>query len=153
MVTMHEVTGDTAIRGLFPLLLLAEPSERALRWGLDHLVTNVYRFEDDGQTVGAATLRWNDDPCELQELAVAEELQGRGYGKQMVALLFAEARHRGKRAMLVGTSNAAIGNIAFYQKCGFRMDSVRQNYFRYYAEPVYEHGIQTRDMLMFRYDL
>ena len=33
------------------------------------------------------------------------------------------------------------------------MDQVRKDYFRYYREPVYENGIQIRDMLVFRYDL
>jgi hypothetical protein len=42
---------------------------------------------------------------------------------------------------------------ASYQRCGFRMDHIRHDYFRYYREPVFEHGIQVRDMLVFSYDL
>lgn len=141
------------VEQLIPLLLLAEHSERGLRWGLANLVDTVYRMDDDGQLVGAATMRWRDDPCEIQELAIAEERHGQGLGKQFVAWLIEEARRRGKRQLLVGTANSSIGNIAFYQKCGLRMDHVRQDYFRYYREPVYENGIQIRDMLVFRYDL
>lgn len=151
-IVIREVTGDE-IEAVIPLLLLAEGSERALRWGLAHLVDTVYRMDDDGQLVGAATLRWNDEPCEIQELAIAEERQGQGLGKQFIAWLFEEGRRRRKRQMVVGTANSSIPNIAFYQKAGFRMDHIRQDYFRYYREPVYEHGIQTRDMLVFRYDL
>jgi hypothetical protein len=33
------------------------------------------------------------------------------------------------------------------------MDHVRKDYFWYYREPIYEDGIQIRDMLMFRSDL
>ena len=144
---------DVEIEELIPLLVLAEDSERALRWGLEHLVDAVYRMDDGGQLVGAATMQWRADPCEIQELAIATERQGQGLGKQFVAWLVAEAERRGKRQVLVGTANATIPNIAFYQKCGFRMDHVRQDYFRYYREPVYEHGIQIRDMLVFRYDI
>ena len=137
------------------MLLLAEPSESALRWGLRNLSDTVYRMDDaaTGELVGAASVRWNDEPCELEELAVVAERQGRGLGKELVGWLVAEGRRRGKRAMVVGTRNASIGNIAFYQKCGFRMDHVRQNYFWYYREPVYESGIRVRDLLVFRYDL
>ena len=40
-----------------------------------------------------------------------------------------------------------------YQKVGFRMDQVRKDYFRYYSEPIYENGIQIRDMLVFRFEM
>lgn len=143
----------TEIEALIPLLLLAEESERGLRWGLAHLVDTVYRMDDGDNLVGAATLRWNDEPCEIQELAIVEARHGQGLGRQFIEWLIEEARRRGKRHMLVGTANASIGNIRFYQRCGFRMDHVRQNYFRYYRTPVFENGIQIRDMLVFRYDL
>jgi GNAT superfamily N-acetyltransferase len=151
-ITIQEIHPDE-IEPLIPLLTLAEPSERGLRWGLAHLVDTVYRMEDDGQLVGAATLRWRDEPCEIQELAIAEERQGQGLGKRFVAWLLDEARRRGKQRLVVGTANSSIQNIAFYQKCGLRMDHVRRDYFRYYREPIYENGIQTRDMLVFSYDL
>ena len=57
------------------------------------------------------------------------------------------------RTLLVGTANCSLDNIAFYQKCGFRMDHVRRDYFWYHRTPVVEHGIPVRDMLVFRYDL
>jgi len=141
------------IESLIPLLLLAEESEPGLRWGLANLVDTVYRADDGEMLVGAATMQWRNDPCEIMELAVAPERQRQGIGRQIVAWLVAEARQRGKTAVLVGTANASIDNIAFYQHCGFRMDQVRKDYFWYYREPQYENGIRIRDMLVFRYDL
>ena len=44
------------IESLIPLLLQAEESERALRWGLNNLVDAVYYAEEDGALVGAATM-------------------------------------------------------------------------------------------------
>jgi GNAT superfamily N-acetyltransferase len=151
-ITIREVAPNE-VEDLIPLLLLAEESEQGLRWGLAHLVDTVYRMDDDSQLVGAATLRWHDEPCEIQELAISEERQGQGLGKQFVAWLIEEARRRGKHRLLVGTANSSIPNIAFYQKCGLRMDHIRHDYFRYYHKPVYEHGIRMRDMLVFSYDL
>ncbi len=153
MITIREVQ-PPELEQLIPILLQAERSERALRWGLAHLSDAVYRVEDgSGALVGAVSVQWRGDPCEIEELAVVPDRQGQGIGKQIVAWLIEEARRRGKHAMLVGTPNASIDNIAFYQKCGFRMDHIRRDYFLYYREPLFDHGIQVLDMLVFRYDL
>ena len=138
---------------VIPILLLAEPSERSLRWSLDHLSDAVYAMLRDGRPVAAATVRWEGDPCEIVELGVAESEQGQGLGKRFVAWLVDEARRRGKRAIEVGTPNASLDNIAFYQKCGFRMHHVRQDYFWYDRRPRFEHGIRVQDLLVFRYVL
>jgi N-acetylglutamate synthase-like GNAT family acetyltransferase len=151
-ITIREAAGDE-IDLLIPLLVQAEPSEGALRWSLAHLSDTAYRMDDEGQVIGAATMRWRSEPCEIVELAIALDRHGQGLGKQFVAWLVAEARGRGKREVLVGTGSASAGNIIFYQKCGFRMDHVRKDYFWYYDEPIYEHGIRVLDMLVFRYDL
>ena len=150
--TIREVTGDE-IEALVPLLALAEPSEEALRWSLEHMSDAVYRMDRDGRLVAAATMRWGGGECEIVELAVAEGLQGRGIGRELVEWLVAEARRRCKRTIVVGTANSSLGNIAFYQKCGFRMDHVRPDYFWYHDRPIYEHGILLRDMLVFSLDL
>jgi len=152
MITIRQARPDE-IDALIPVLLQAEESERALRWGLKNLVDAVYRADADGLLVGAATMQWRNDPCEIMELAVVPERHGQGIGRQIVTWLVDEARRRGKAAVLVGTANSSIGNIAFYQKIGFRMDHVRKDYFWYYREPIYEDGIQIRDMLVFRYEL
>jgi GNAT superfamily N-acetyltransferase len=152
MITIRQAHPNE-IEMLIPMLLQAEESEPALRWGLKNLVDAVYRADVSGVLVGAATMQWRGDPCEIMELAVAPERHGQGIGRQFVAWLIQEARRRGKLAMLVGTANSSIGNIAFYQKTGFRMDHVRKNYFRYYREPHYENGLQILDMLVFRYEL
>jgi ribosomal protein S18 acetylase RimI-like enzyme len=141
------------VESVIPLLLLAEPSEGALRWSLNHLSERVYGLEIGGEWVGAATVRWQSEPCEILELAIARERQGQGLGKQLLAWLVEEARQQGKKSLVVGTSNASLGNIAFYQRCGFRMDHVRADYFWYYRKPRYENGIRVRDLLVFRHDL
>src|SRR5215208_5215758 len=134
MITIREARDDE-IEELIPILLQAEESEPGLRWGLANLVDAVYRA-DEGQTlVGAATMQWRNDPCEIMELAIAAERQRQGLGKRFVAWLIDEARRHGKTAVLVGTANASIDNVAFYQKCGFRMDHVRKDYFWYYRAP------------------
>jgi GNAT superfamily N-acetyltransferase len=152
MLTIRQARPDE-IETLIPTLLQAEESEPALRWGLANLDDAVYRADEDGALVGAATMQWRADPAEIMELAVAPERHRQGIGRQIVAWLLEEARRRGKSAVLVGTANSSISNIAFYQKCGFRMDHVRKSYFWYYRTPIYENDILIRDMLVFRYEL
>lgn len=132
-----------------PLLLLAEPSMPSLRWSLRNLSDTVYRFDLDGQLVGAASVRWRGNPSEIVELAVAPAHQSRGIGRRIIDWLLAEAKRRGRGALEVGTSSASLDNIAFYQKCGFRPTAVRPDYFRYHAEPIVENGIVVRDMIVF----
>jgi GNAT superfamily N-acetyltransferase len=151
-ITIHDVPRDE-VEPLIPILLQAEESEPALRWSMANLSDAVYSMDDDGQTVGAATMQWRSHSCEIMELAIVPERQGQGLGKQLVAWLVDQARRRGKTAVLVGTANSSIGNIAFYQKCGFRMDHVRKDYFWYHGELGYENGLPIRDLLVFRYDL
>ena len=141
------------IEALIPVLLQAEASESALRWSLDNLSDTVYRMDEDGKLVGAATLRWNKEPVEIIELAIAEDRHQQGLGRRLIEYLIAEARRRGKPELFVGTANSSIGNILFYQKCGFRMDHIRKDYFWYHQPPDYENGLQVRDLLVFRYGL
>jgi N-acetylglutamate synthase-like GNAT family acetyltransferase len=151
LLTIRQARPDE-IEALIPILRQAEESERALRWSLANLSDAVYCLEEDGQAIGAATMQWRGDPCEIMELAIAPDRHGQGLGKRLVAWLVGEACRRGKSAVLVGTANSSIDNIAFYQKAGFRMDHIRPDYFWYYREPHYENGIQIRDMLVFRYE-
>ena len=152
METIIRACQEQDLEAVIDILLLAEPSRRALEWSLSHMSDTVYRLDVDGIVRGAATVRWRD-PCEIIELAVAPDSQGKGYGRQLVHWIVAEAKGRGLVRILVGTSNASIGNIRFYQRCGFRMDHVRRDYFWYYREPIFENGIQARDLLMFSFDL
>lgn len=146
-------TDLTDVENLLPILMLAEESESALRWSLDNLSDTLYRMDDDGKPIGAATLRWNTEPCEIMELAIAEDHQGQGLGRQFINYLLAEGRRRGKTELLVGTANSSIENLIFYQRCGFRMYQVRQDYFWYLRKPIFENGIRMRDMIVFHYDL
>lgn len=140
------------VEAVVPLLMLAEPSRLALEYSLDHLSDTVYRLDVANSLVGAATLRWDDEPCEIMELGIAVDAQGRGHGRRFVEWLIEEGKRRRKKAMIVGTRNSSIGNFAFYQKCGFRIDHVRADYFWYYRGTEVENGIPVRDLVVFRYD-
>lgn len=144
---------EAEVEEVFPLLLLAEPSVAALRWGLQHLSDAVYGMAEDGTWIGAASVRWQAEPSEILELGIATERQGQGLGRAFLTWLVAEARRRGRDALAVGTSNASVQNMLFYQRNGFRIDAIRPDYFKYYRKPRYENGLLVRDLVMFRRDL
>jgi len=148
-VAIREVTG-AEIEPLVPLLLQAEPSERALRWGFEHLSDAVYRMDADGELAGAATMLWRREPSEIVELAIDPVRQGQRLGRTFLEWLAEEGRRRGRTSLVVGTSSTSADNILFYQKCGFRLDDIRLDYFWYYDEPVLENGLIVRDMIVFR---
>jgi ribosomal protein S18 acetylase RimI-like enzyme len=139
---------------LIPILSDAEEGEERIRATLLDPRSTTYASWLDGQLVGAAVVRWEEDePSEIVYIAVAADARGHGYGKQVIQALQEELRKRGGHALLVGTANASLANIAFYQQCGFRMFEIRRDYFAYIQPPISENGILLRDMLVLRYDL
>lgn len=139
---------------LLPMLLEADEGEERIRAVLLDPACTAYAAWLDDQLVGAAVVRWEQgDASEIIYIEVAAALRGRGYGKQIMQALKDELPQRGGCTLLVGTANASLENIAFYQKCGFRMYEVRRDYFAYIQPPVMEHGIVLRDMLVLRYEI
>jgi ribosomal protein S18 acetylase RimI-like enzyme len=137
---------------LIPLLHDAEEGDDRIVRAIEDPGCAAYLALDGAEPVGAAVVRWAQDESELLYIAVRAQVRGRGYGKSMVRGVLEEARRRGVRAVLVGTANTGLDNIMFYQKCGFRMDAVRKDFFDYFPEPLYDNGIQMRDMLVLRYE-
>jgi ribosomal protein S18 acetylase RimI-like enzyme len=139
---------------LLPQLLEADEDEERIRAALIDPACTTYASWLDAQLVGVAVVRWEEkDRGEILYMEVPAPLRGRGYGKQFLQALQDELPWHGVRSLLVGTANASLANIAFYQKCGFRMYEIRRDYFAYIQPPVSEHGIVLRDMLVLRYDI
>ena len=74
-------------------------------------------------------------------------------GKLLLAAAIERSRQQGAKHLVVGTGTAGIGQLAFYQKMGFRMESIDRDYFvRTYPEPIYENGIWCRDRVILTLD-
>lgn len=149
-----ELIPSQNIDALLPLLHDADEDDARILAAIADVNNSAYLATSQGQVIGAAIMRWDEedgDETEVLYVGVETAERGRGYGKGIMAALLDEARRRGINSVLVGTADAGLANIAFYQKCGFRIDSVRKDYFAYFKEPVYENGIRIRDMLMLRW--
>lgn len=135
------------------LLLLADPSETIVKEYTARGECFVAELEK--KIVGVyVLLPTRPETIELVNVAVAEELHGRGIGKQLVMDAVKLAREKGYKTIEVGTGNSGVGQLALYQKCGFRIVGVDLDFFvRHYPEEIYENGIQCRDMIRMSQDL
>jgi len=135
------------------LLLLADPSREMIE---DYLQRGeCFVAEKDGQNIGVfVLLPTRPKTVELVNVAVEEVFQGKGYGKQLVLSAIEVAKNKGYKTIEVGTGNSSIGQLALYQKCGFRIIGVDFDFFtRNYQEKIHENGIHCRDMVRLSRDL
>ncbi|MEC2074120.1 GNAT family N-acetyltransferase [Alkalihalophilus marmarensis] len=135
------------------LLLLADPSENLIADYIER--GECFIAEESGEIIGVLVLLpTRPDTVELVNVAVCKNMQGRGIGRRLVEFAVDSAKKQGFKAIEVGTGNSSIGQIALYQKCGFRMIGIDVDFFiRHYEEEIYENGIQCRDMVRLSQDL
>ena len=94
--------------------------------------------------------------AELKAVAVDPARQNLGIGRRMLAAVLEELRCRGVRRAIVGTANAGIGQLAYYQKAGFRLLRIERDFFspaRGYPAVMEDNGIRLRDMVWMDLDL
>jgi ribosomal protein S18 acetylase RimI-like enzyme len=135
------------------LLLLADPSVKLVEEYLKR--GECFVAESRQQIVGVyVLLPTRPETVELVNVAVVEEEHGRGIGKQLVKHAIQVAKEKSYKTIEIGTGNSGIGQLALYQKCGFRIIGVDLDFFtRHYPEKIYENGIQCRDMIRLSQDL
>lgn len=129
------------------LLLLADPSEEMVEKYAANGECHVAELE--GKLIGVYVLvELNNETMEIMNVAVDEGLHGRGIGKQLVNDAIYIAKELGYKSLEIGTGNSSIGQLALYQKCGFRIEGVIKDFFvDNYEEEIFENGIQCRDMV------
>ncbi|MFC8688556.1 GNAT family N-acetyltransferase [Brevibacillus porteri] len=135
------------------LLLLADPSVRLVEDYVQRGQCYVAVLEDS--IVGVYVLiPTRPDTIELVNVAVGEAQQGKGIGKKLVLHSIEIAKSLGYKTIEVGTGNSSVGQLALYQKCGFRMNWIDRDFFlRHYEEEIYENGIQVVDMVRLSQDI
>lgn len=151
---MHEAEEDSRSHYRRWLLLADEPQALATYWDLGVL----WAFGVGPETVATALMLGHEKNrvVEIKNLAVSPWWQGRGIGSQVIRLLIAYYRSHDYKTIAVGTANCSLDNLGFYQKAGFRMDSIQKNFFtpdHGYAGILQEHGITMQDMVWLTQEL
>lgn len=88
------------------------------------------------------------DTAEIKNMAVAERLQGKGIGAQLIDTVRAALAAEAVRTLIVATATADIGNLRFYQRQGFRFRAVERDAFtpaQGYPPGLLIDGIPLRD--------
>ncbi len=132
------------------LLLLADEQESMIDQYLDRGRMFVFFSQEPGADDRALAVCVVTDEgggiLELKNLAVAPEVQRKGYGQEMIACvekLFCETFH----TIQVGTGDSPL-TVPFYEACGFRRFRVVENFFTdHYDHPIFEAGVQLKDMI------
>lgn len=139
-------------RGAYlPLFLLADDSEQQI---LGYMQDGIlYVVEEDERDLGIVlAIPFEAGTIELKAVAVDSDCHNRGIGKRMLALVLAALKDAGYSRVVLGTGNSGIGQIAFYQKAGFRLWKIERDFFspeRGYPDGLEENGIPLRDMVWF----
>jgi GNAT superfamily N-acetyltransferase len=141
--------GDRSL--LRPLFEEAEDSRPQLDAYLNEGKVLVARLAD--QIVGHLQLVDTDTAgeTELKNMAVAAPARGTGVGRALVDRALSELREHGCARLVVATAAADVGNLRFYQRCGFRFSRIEHDAF--IAETGYDDltidGIPLRDRVWF----
>ncbi|MCP3027340.1 N-acetyltransferase [Halobacillus sp. A5] len=134
------------------LLLLADESEAIISEYINE--GEMYTINEQEQPIGICLFIFpQHDVVEIKNIAILPDYQRRGIGKKAIAEAHSMFQRRGFSEIIVGTANSSLENILFYQKCGFRMQSIRKGFFINYPAPIYENGIQALDMIVFQKNL
>lgn len=154
-VELVTVAAGPAREAYLPLLLLAdeaEPQVRSYYQTGDLFALRPASAAADTEAIGMVLVvpHGAADAVELKAVAIAPAWQNQGRGQQMLGLVLAELLRRGVRQVVVGTGNSGIGQLAFYQKAGFRLSHIERDFFtpaRGYPADLAENGIPLRDMV------
>jgi ribosomal protein S18 acetylase RimI-like enzyme len=148
--TLRVVPAGSERDAYLPLFQLADDSADQV---LSYYQTGTLFALDapDGRPVGIVLAI--DDPdgsVELKAVAIDESLHGRGLGTHMLLAVLDQLRARGIKRVAVGTSSSSVGQLAYYQKAGFRLARIERDFFspeRGYPDGLVENGIPVRDMV------
>ena len=151
MEFIKEVKSLTERRNYMELLLLADEQESMIEKYMDRGEMFVLC---EGEKVKAVCIVTEEEPdiLEIKNLAVSAIYQRKGCGKRMIAFLI--KRYQGKyRILQVGTGESPL-TVPFYEKCGFRRSHKIKDFFtKYYDHPIYEGGVQLKDMIYLQIEL
>lgn len=128
------------------LLLLADEQEEMIDRYLERGDMFVLQDEHKKAIAVAVVTVEGDNVVELKNLAVLKEEQGKGYGKRMIEYVckFYSEKYR---ILFVGTGDVDV-TVGFYKHCGFTYSHRVKNFFiENYDHPIYEDGVQLKDIV------
>ena len=134
-------------RQYLDLLLIADEQEDMIDRYLER--GTMYVLDDNGIKCECVVTDEGNGVLEIKNIATVPAYQGKGYAKALIEFL-AKRYCEHYSALLVGTGDSPL-TIPFYEKCGFVRSHVMPNFFTdNYDHPIFECGVQLKDMVYFK---
>ena len=132
------------------LLLLADEQEDMIDRYLE--CGTMYILDDNGIKGVCVVTDEGDGILEIKNIATDPHCHRKGYGRAMIH--FIEETYRKQYSVLqVGTGDSPL-TIPFYEACGFARSHIVKDFFtEHYDHPIYECGVQLKDMIYLRKSL
>lgn len=142
---IYEVGGDR--RQYMDLLLLADESPRMIETYIER--GKLFVLSDMGRAIGECLVTDEGGRVlEIKSVAVVPAYQKHGCGRMLIGHIereFAGEYH----TLQVGTGDSPL-TVPFYEHCGFVRSHVVKDFFtQNYDAPIYEGGVQLKDMVYF----
>ncbi len=134
----------------FDLLLLADETIESIEKYV--YASDIYVLEVNGELIGEYTLcEIDNETVEIKNIAVKEEYQNQGFGKKLLNNAIEYSQRAGYKTLLICTGDAGYKQLAIYQKAGFQIFDKKENFFiENFSEPIFENGVQLKDMVMLK---
>ncbi|GLR06963.1 N-acetyltransferase [Vibrio hyugaensis] len=130
------------------LLLEADPDQDNVKHYLEESLGFVAL--EGKQIIGACValpLSGSSNQAEIMNVSVAPEHQKRGIGTHLLRTVIEELKAQSYEKLVLGTGTFGY-QLTYYQRLGFRVEGVEKNHFLlHYPDPIWENGIQHKDML------
>lgn len=128
------------------LLLEADPSEASISSYLSD--SWCFAALTNGRIISACAVKpQTSSIAEIFNISVYPEFQGQGVGTALLKSVLLKLPSKGINRVELGTGTFGY-QLTYYQRLGFRVDSVIKDHFlQNYPDPIFENGIQHKDML------
>lgn len=149
--SFNKIDKDSGIP--YELLLLADETRDAI----DQYIfkCDIYLLYDRTESIAVMALYKNgDSELEIKNIAVIESYRSKGIGSILIKKAKEIALDSHYKILSVGTSDTGFQQIRFYEKNGFKKTGIRKDFFiENYPSPIYENGLQMRDMIILEFSL
>lgn len=128
------------------LLLEADPSEASISSYLSD--SWCFAVLDNGRILAVCTVKpLSSSLAEIVNIAVYPEYQRQGIGSELLKCVLSHLTRKGIKRVELGTGTFGY-QLTYYQRLGFRADAIIKDHFlQNYSDPIFENGVQHKDML------
>lgn len=134
----------------YELLLEADPNKKLISKYLQR--SFCFEATHDNELFGVLILLpTHPETLEVVNIAVVSTQRNKGIGHQLLAFAEKYARNNSYRCLEIGTGTTSFGQLYLYQKCGFRVVGVNQDFFTiHYDKEITENNLILKDMIRLR---